>query len=59
MSTVLESALGYLKQLSSIEGEHSIDVQPTLFATLELAAKRARVELDSMYLCLWALVRQC
>ena len=49
MSAVLESAHGYLQQLSSIEGEHAIEVPPILFEALRSAAKRAKVELECMF----------
>ena len=49
MSTVLESAHGYLQQLSNIEGDHAIEVPPILFETLKSASIRAKVELESLF----------
>lgn len=48
ISEVLESAHGYLQQLSRIEGEYAVEVPPVLFETLQTAAKDAKSELESM-----------
>ena len=48
MSEVLESAHGYLQQLSSIEGEYAVDVPPVLFETLQTAAQEAKSELEGI-----------
>jgi len=46
MSETLNSAAGYLKQLSELEGDDAIEVKPAIVDQIESAAQDAQQELS-------------